>query len=195
MSEIKFKNVHEFKLAIEAGKITTPQFVSIRQYETNQGEIANYLINLGQHYGKSLMADFALLCFLSPEDFDVPSEYESSRPEAYDELYTSMCANVDENKNNHTPASRAQSDLYITITPNIKMHKETGELYLNGFLIRKKVIQPAPPQPPKRSRKKNPVKQAKKFMTSIFKTSKYRTFKVSKITNIKINGNELILEV
>jgi hypothetical protein len=194
--EIKFNNLHELKIAIEASKIEIPQFTSIREYENDYGQVSNYLVNLGQHYGKTLMADFTLLKFLSPEDFSrVPDQYKPYRGDAYNELLTSMRANTDKNKDNHTPASKAQTDAYEFITPNVKVHKVNEQVYITGFIIRKTILQEAPPQPPKRTRKKNPVKQAKKYMQQEFRTSTYRTFKLSKIKSIKINGQELILEL
>ena len=124
MSVIKFNNLQEFLIALEAGKIETPQFVSLRRYKNKNGEVSNYLINLGTHYGKTLQEDLATLNFLTADDFNFPAVAEPLKYDAYDNVHATLTANTDKNKNNHTPASLRNSELYKTITPNIKKHKE-----------------------------------------------------------------------
>ena len=56
--------VQEFKIALQAGQITTPTFVSIRRYRNKQGELSNYLINCGTNYQNAKEADLAFLQFV-----------------------------------------------------------------------------------------------------------------------------------
>ena len=140
--EIKFNNSFEFKIALEAGKITTPKFINLVNYKSKNEEVADHLLNLGVHYGKTLEKDLTRFSFLSIEDFNISDELMPYANEAYNEKLESLQANTDKNRDNHTPASRRNLDLYETITPNIKMHKENGNLYLVGFSVRKTVKVP-----------------------------------------------------
>ena len=138
------------------------------------------------------MEDLVTLQFLSTDDFNFGNDTEAYelRNEAYNILVEKLIKNTDKNVNNRTPASRRNLELYEYITPNIKMHKETGELYLVGMVIRKTVVEPIERKP----KNSKPLTRAKDTITRIYKSGKIRQFFLSKITSIKINGNELIIE-
>jgi hypothetical protein len=188
--DIKFNSINELKAAIEAGKIKTPRFVSFRNYPNKQGEISNYLVNLGVNHKHLLEEDLIVLSFLSTEDFDFPEIAQPYATKAYDELITSLTKNVSDDKEDHTTASKAQLDTYTTVLPNVKVHNETGEVYITGHVIRKTVIQPGEYKPTN----KRPKTIAKDVMRKIFKTSKYRQFILKNIQSMRINGLELIIE-
>jgi hypothetical protein len=188
--EIKFNNAFEFKIALEAGKIETPQFVHLKEYENKQSEISNYLINLGVHYGQTLQRDFAMFNFISLNDYNIPTQLQYVANVAYEEVFDSLQANTDKNRDNHTPASRRNLDMYDFITPNIKMHKRTGELYLVGMIISKKIITPGIYKE-RNSKDKTLVKN---ILTKNFASHKYRQYFLSKITSITINGNKMSVE-
>ena len=187
--EITFKNVEEFKIALEAGKIKTPQFISIRNYENQKHEVSNYLLNLGVHYGRVLQKDLAVFNFMNPSDFVLPERLEYIRNEAYEEALSSLTANTDKNVDNRTPASRRNLENFETVTPNIKVLKRTGEMYLVGMIIRKTLITPGV----YKERKSKDMTIAKAIMTKHFESNNYRMFFLSKITSIKINGVNMVI--
>jgi hypothetical protein len=188
---IKFNNTHEFKVALEAGKIETPRFVNISHYENDNNEIASHLVNLGIHYGKALYDDYVLFSFMSIDDFDIPDELKYIAPKAYSEKINSLRKNSDTNRDNHTMASRRNLEMYETITPNIKRHKETGALYLVGLTVRKKVHTPGV----YRNRKHQDKTKVKMIFDKVLRTSKYRMYHLEKIHSITINGNRMTINV
>jgi hypothetical protein len=188
--EIKFDNINEFKAALEAGKITKPRFVSIRNYQNKNDEVSNYLINLGINYKDLQREDLALLSFLSSEDFNFPTIAQPFANDAYNELIESLIKNIDKDIENHTTMSKAQLDTYTTIAPNVKIHNETEEIYITGYIIRKTIITPGN----YKARNKRPKTIAKDTIRKVFKASQYRQFILKKIGTIRLNGLELIIE-
>lgn len=189
--DITFKTVHELKVAVEAGQIEKPTFISIRNYTNKHGEVSNYLINLGTNYHNAQLTDLAMLQFVTPEAFDIPEDLQEHAQPAYDAILSSARKNASEDKEDRTMMSQAQSDAYDTILPNIKIHKEKETLYLFGMLIRKTVITPGT-YPTVNSR---PLTKAKNIIRKELATGKYRQFFLEGINNIKINGKELIVEL
>ena len=190
MSEIKFNNTDELKVAIELGKIETPRFVSIRHYENKNNEISNYLFNCGVSYKKLLEEDLVIMSFLSPNDFDLNEQEMTVAEQAYNELINSLRKNTSDNIDDHTTMSKAMLNTFEYVAPNIKKHIETGDLYITGLLIKKTVIQ-AGQYPTRNSRLKTIVKNK---MKKIFKTSKYRTFILKNVDTIRLNGKEIIID-
>jgi hypothetical protein len=188
--EFTFNNAEELRAAFEAGKIEHPRFVSIRNYENKQGEIANYLINLGVSYEHLLQEDLIVLSFLSPQDFDFPANVEPHSSDAYDELIKSLEKNVSNDKSEHTKMSQVQSDTYSKLVPNVKYHNETGQIYIVGLLVKKTIIRPGN----YKQVNSRPKTIAKNIMRKTLKSTKYRQFILSNINTMRINGKELILE-
>jgi len=188
--EIKFNNINEFQAALEAGKITTPRFISIKNYGNKYGEVSNYIINLGISHKDLLNRDLIFLSFMSPQDFEMPTIAQQHAQIAYDELIKSLKKNTSNNIEEHTTASVAAIETYTTIAPNVKIHNETGDIYITGYVIRKTVITPG--NYPSRNKRAKTI--AKDSMRKFFRTSKHRQFILKNITNIKLNGKELTIE-
>jgi len=189
---ITFNNIQELKVAYEAGTITTPQFVSIRNYRNQHGEVSNYLINLGVSYKKVVERDLMLMQFVDVNSFEFDSNIpQNVRERAFNELLESLSANSKDSIDQHTNASSSQIELYNKVIQNVKQHIHNEMLYLHGMLIKKTVVTPGEyPQ-----RNKRILTRAKDTIRRVLSTSKYRHFFLSNITNIKINGKELILEL
>lgn len=189
--EITFNNLTELTIAFEAGKIETPQFVSIREYTNKLNETSNYLINLGTNYHNAKLADNALLHFLDADDFEVADEIKPFMNQALEALRDASTKNLSNNIEDHTIMSKAQIDMYETLLPNIKIHKEKEIIYLFGMQIKKTVITPGE----YKTVKSRPLTIAKNAIRKQFATGKYRQFYLSEIKNIKINGKEIIFEM
>ena len=168
--EIKFNNLHEFKTAMEAGKIEKPTFVSIRNYTNKNGETSNYLINLGTDFLNAKLEDIAFLQFVTPESFDMPEDIKPYAEQAHTALLESAIKNASEDVEEHTTMSRTQIELYDYIAPNVKIHKEKEIIYVTGMLVTKKVITEGE-YPTRNSR---PLTKAKNIIRRELRTGKYR---------------------
>ena len=190
--EVKFNNIEEFKAAVEAGKITIPRFVSVRNYTNKNDEVSNYIINLGISHKDLLNRDLTMLNFLSPEDFkeDMPDIAKPHAEVAHAELVTSLTKNVSNNIEDHTTASRAAIETYTQLAPNVKIHNETGDIYITGYMVRKTVITPG--NYPVRNKRAKTI--AKDSIKKLMRSSKYRQFILRNITSIKLNGKEITFE-
>lgn len=169
----------QIKLILEAGKITSPKFVSIKNYRNQKGELSNYLFNLGMKYEDQKQKDLEQLT-----GFDTNGD--TLLEQARLELIDAMVKN--QSDDTRTAQSQAQIDSYIQIAPNVKMHKETGDLYITGFLVKKEVIE-AIEYKAVNSRPLTIAKEkVKKLINSI--TAKYRSMS---FTGITISGSEVRL--
>ncbi len=188
--EIKFNNAFEFLIALEAGKIELPQFVALHNYENKQGAVSNYLLNLGVHYGRTLERDLVMFNFLSINDYDIPANLQYVAQEAYDEVHHSLMSNTDKNIDNHTPMSRIKIEEYDHPSANIKVHKQTGVIYLTGMIVSKKVLV----EGEYKERQSKDKTKVKNILTKNFSSNNYRQFFIHKITSIKINGKHMTIE-
>lgn len=188
--EITFNTLEELQIVLESSKIESPQFISINNYENAQGEISNYIINLGVDYFKKKQEDTIVLSMMTPEYFDFPEELQPLATEAYNKVLLSFKKNSSNDKSNRTTASKAQSDTYKYLCPNIKQHNETGDVYLTGFRVRKTVLVEGEYGEDRRGN----MKKATDIITKHLSTSKYKIFKLEKIRNAKINGKLIISE-
>jgi hypothetical protein len=188
--EIKFNNINEFKAALEAGKITSPRFISIRNYENKAGEISNYILNLGIKHIDLIKRDLVFLNFMNHNDFEMPTIAKAHSEIAYEELIKSLEKNSSNNIEEHTTMSQAMINTFTQIAPNVKIHNETGDIYITGYIIRKTVITPG--NYPTRNKRAKTI--AKDAMRKFFRTSKHRTFILKNITNLRLNGKELVIE-
>lgn len=189
--EIKFNNLQEFKIAVEAGQIEKPTFVSLRNYTNKHGETSNYLINLGTNYQNAKLEDVAFLEFIDTNAFDVAEDLKPHMENAHAALLEAAVKNASEDVAEHTKMSQTQIETYDTIAPNVKIHKEKETLYLTGMLVSKKIVVEGT-YPVVNSR---PLTKAKNVIRRELRTSKYRQFFLSEIGNIKINGKELIVDM
>jgi hypothetical protein len=127
--------MNTIKLLSEAFKVNSPKFVSIRNYRNAEGEIANYLINLGVDYTSQRDKDIEKLTKVSYRDESMNKEI------ARLELLTSMINN--KHDTTRSAGSQAQLDAYHRLHKNIRIHEVKGELYLFGMVVKKEVIKAA----------------------------------------------------
>ena len=86
--------------------------------------------------------------------------------------------------------SQAQIDAYTIVANGIKVHNETGEIYIFGLRTSKTVIEQGV-YPTVNSR---PLTLAKNQLKKDLKSSKFTQYKLSSTSTIKLNGEELIFE-
>jgi hypothetical protein len=157
-------------LAIQA----TPKFIAVKNYRNNEGEVSNYVINIGVDYGKAKQADTEKL--KDAANFAGLEGYSDAARIALLE------ASLKPSKQ-----SKAQSDAYTQLCDNIRMHNETGRLYVNGFKISKTVVD-AIEYPEVNS---SALTIAKNIIRKELKATKFRQFCFDKLVEIRMNGETL----
>jgi hypothetical protein len=86
--------------------------------------------------------------------------------------------------------SNGQIDTYTIVAKGIKVHNETGEIYIFGLRNSKTIIEQGV-YPIVNSRA---LTLAKNQLKKDLKSSKFTQYKLSSTTLIKMNGEELIFE-
>jgi hypothetical protein len=159
---------------------TGVSFVSIKGYTNSYSEVSNNLVNVGASLTNAKVKDIETL-----KNLDVTTLGADSilLEKARVELINSFI-NPNENRSN------GQIDAYTIIAKGIKVHNETGDIYIFGLRTSKTVIEQGV-YPIVNSR---PLTIAKNLLKKDLKSSKFTQYKIGSITTIKLNGEELIFE-
>ncbi len=177
------------KLLAVVSQIKTPSFVRILNYSNakSQGEIANYTINLGISYENAKIMDTEWI--INPlniveVDFGTVKEFAK---QAWGELLEAK-ANPNQATKNR---SAAQSDAYVTVCPNVRVHKEDGRVFIYGLVVSKEVIVKGT-YPNVAS---SAVTIAKNKIRKHFKTENFRQFAFDKLQSVKAKGETIEITV
>ena len=157
---------------------TGVSFVSIKGYKNSFGEVSNNLVNVGASLTNAKAKDITAL-----QSLDVTTLNGDSilLEKARVELINSFI-NPNENR------SQGQIDAYTIVAKGIKVHNETGEIYIFGLRNSKTIIEQGV-YPIVNSRA---LTIAKNQLKKDLKSSKFTQYKLSSTTLIKLNGEELI---
>lgn len=171
---------------IKKALINTPtgvSFCSIKNYVNQEGEKSDYVFNIGVSYENAKKKDIEFL-----NNLDVTTmEWQSAMVDiikAKQELISSLEAPSN-------ARSEAQKDAYTHINGGLKVHNESGVLYVFGMKVSKKVKEAVDYGADTRK----PLTKAKDEIRKLMKSAKYRqfTFTLSGMS-IKASGEELIFE-
>lgn len=160
----------------------SPRFISIRGYENKYGEIAHQTILTGNCYTNVMKKDIEKLENLHYSD----AEYEEERVKMLEKKKRNY-----EGGEKRTKDSQAQIDAYETPFPGVKVHKETGNVFIQGYGIKKQVIQKGD-YPERNKQRKTIIKDQIKKDADLL-SDKYKQFYVNNIEEIKMNGETLVL--
>ena len=108
---------------------------------------------------------------------------------ALEELITSAEKNLSDNMDDRTNQSKAQTEAYIHICPSVKLHKETMNVFVEGFLNNKTVLVEGE-YPVRNKREKTKCKDAIAKHCDL-SMNKYRMYNVGQMESIKMTGNTL----
>ena len=159
---------------------TGVSFVSIKGYTNSYGEVSNNLVNVGASLTNAKAKDIETLQSLNVTELGGDTILlEKARVE----LINSFIA-PNENRSN------GQIDAYTIVAKGIKVHNETGEIYVFGLRTSKTIIEQGV-YPIVNSR---PLTLAKNALKKNLKSSKFTQYKISATSVIKTNGEELIFE-
>jgi hypothetical protein len=153
--------------------------VSIKGYRNSYGEISNNVVNVGASLSNAKNKDIEKLQSLDVTTYGDSILLEKARVELINSF-------IKPNENR----SQGQIDAYTIVAKGIKVHNETGEIYIFGLRKDKKVIEQGV-YPIVNSK---PLTIAKNTLKKNLKSSKFTQFKLSATSVIRTNGEELIFE-
>ena len=191
MSNLKLKKMEATKTTIALQVInslsnalakspTGVSFVSIKGYTNSYGEVSNNLVNVGASLTSAKYSDIETL-----QSLDVTALNGDSilLEKARVELINSFIA-PNENRSN------GQIDAYTIIAKGIKVHNQSGEIYVYGLRKSKTtLVEGVYPQV-----NSKPLTLAKNQLRKELKSSKFTQYKLSATSVIKTNGEEIIFE-
>lgn len=172
--------INTIKKATEKS-ITGVSFVSIRNYTNRYGEISNNLVNVGAKYENAKKKDIEFLENLNISEHQFKSDL-SLIEEARKELIAAFLK-PDKNRSN------GQIEAYTNIVPGVKVHNETGVLYIYGYREKKEIIQKGE-YPTVNSK---PLTIAKDELRKLLRTGKFTQYALEIGNEIRANGDTLEL--
>lgn len=172
-------------------------FVGIRAYTSStSGEVANHVVIANASYGNAVNEDLKKLDNATDADISAISEKWGFSAElirtAIDKLATSFRKN--QNPETQSAQSKGQQDAYITITPSIKLHIESGKVHIFAQHHSKDVLVEGEYKEVN-SRELTLCQNAvKKYFD--FRTTKFRNFIVDKdqLSEVAISGEKIMLK-
>ena len=162
-------------------------FVGIRQYSNDNGEVSDYVVNVGIRHSLVLSRDLTdRLPKIKADQYLLLSEKygENIALQAFNEKQISMEKSLG-GTNVH---AIAQIEAYQHIIPGVKVHIESGDFFIFGYVISKKTHVKGT----YKEVKSRPLTLAKKDIDKAgLKANKYRQFKISfdKLVEIVTGGN------
>jgi len=168
-------------------------FIGITNYNNKFGEISNLNILTGINVTNAKVKDLNTLKNLNRNDLDKISEKDNLDIEvlktALNELITSGEKNLSKDKAEKTTQSLAQADAYIHLTNSVKMHKETTNIFITGFINNKTVLVEGE-YPKVNKRVKTMCKDAIKSYCGL-RMNDYRQYNVGSADKVTITGTTL----
>jgi hypothetical protein len=175
--------------------LKSSSFISINNYLSKTGEIANHTININISVKNAKEIDLNRLKQCNETDLKQIAFNSNLSPEtikiALNELLISAQKNLNTDVNERTNQSITQSDAYINITPAIRLHKNTLALHIFGQTINKKVLVSGNYKQVNSSEKTLAKQAIKKHLD--LRSDKFRDYIIENINNIKINGEVIEL--
>ena len=161
--------------------VTGVSFFSIKNYTNSHGEVSNQLINVGINYENSTALDLIFLENLNLDKTELVFKSDLAiLKEAKAEL---IAAFIKPNENR----SNGQIDAYTTIFSGVKVHNETGKLYVYGYRVNKTVLVKGE----YKTVKSRPLTIAKDELRKLLKTDKFVNFSIELGNEIKANGETI----
>ena len=160
---------------------TGVSFLSIKNYCNKYGEISNQLINIGISYKSQVEKDVEFL-----RNLDVTEHKWKS---AMVDIIKARTTLIESFLKPSEARSNGQKDAYTIISDGIKIHNETGVLYIYGYRVKKEVLQEGS-YPVVNSRKDT---IAKNELRNLLKTNNFVNFAIEIGNEIKANGETLEL--
>ncbi len=178
------------------GNLKGASFIGIRNYANKYGEVADLSVIANVDIKNAKEKDLETLKALTDKDLqDIANETSlplETLQVALTEMIASAEKNLSANMDEHTNQSKAQADAYIHLTPAVKLHKESMNVFVSGFLNNKKVIVEG--EYPKRNKRVKTLCKDAIGKHVDLRMNKYRQYKVGNMDKINITGSTLSFE-
>ena len=159
---------------------TGVSFVHLSNYKSTKNEVSNQLINVGASLQKAKERDMEYLKNLDLKTLDFKGIDSSIVETAKDELLTSL---ITPNQNR----SDGQTNAYTYVGPNMKVHNETGKLYIAAPSVSKTVIV----EGEYKKVNSQPKTIAKRIIQKGMGSAKFKLFVVDEINKIATSGDTI----
>lgn len=173
--------------------LKSASFIGIENYSNKYGEVANVSLLTNIDVTNAKEKDLATLKSLTDDDLKSIARSYTLPVEtievALNELIASAVKNLSTDKSERTNQSKAQADAYIHLTPAVRMHKETMDVFVAGFMNNKTVLVEGE-YPVVNKREKTLCKDAIGKHCDL-RMKKYRQYKVGQMSKINITGSTL----
>lgn len=158
--------------------ITGVSFVSI-VYKNADNEIQKTLINVGVSYENAKLKDIEYL-----KDLDIKTIKSSQNQSTLEQARVALLgALISPSKSR----SQGQINAYDYLNNGLKVHKETGALYVVGMKVKKEVLV----QGEYKADTRKPLTVAKDDIRKTMKSTQYRNYDLSNMGSVKIKGDTL----
>ncbi len=154
---------------------TGVSFFGVNGYENQNGEVSNFVINIGASYQNAKKKDIVYL-----ENLNVSEEYwykinvDEMDLALFEEARIQLLASL---INPNKAQSQAQKDAYTHINSAIKIHNVTDAIYIFGTRVSKHVLVKGD-YSNSRTSNPRPLTKAKNIIRENMKSTKYRQFKI-----------------
>jgi hypothetical protein len=187
---------NELRLLFELAKSKGCKFVNLTYRSSESGELARHTLLFGVDYKQALERD---LKYLERVYKRIGRLNYAQATDEQKLLFTAISELLDSTKNslakydgNELSKAAKEKDIYNTIYPGVKQHKETGAYYL-WALAHKKVVLQAGTTSTKTVNSK-PLTIAKDRVRSKLRSNRYRNFRLDNVAKAAVNGNTLVIE-
>lgn len=162
---------------------TGVSFVRINGYTNSKGEVSNVTINIGVNYTNVKDKDLNYL-----ETVNV-TEIETDNDDVKALLNEAKTVLIEAQKKPSTNRSKGQADAYTRLkgAPQLKVHNETGQIYLEGYQVNKKILV----EGEYKEINSRPLTLAKDLIRKGMRASKIRQYKLNEINSIAISGDTI----
>jgi hypothetical protein len=158
---------------------TKVSFISIKGYKNKFGEEANHLINVGISYQKAKQKDIEFLKQLDINSFESKLD-KALLEQARTELINSFIAP-------EKARSEGQINAYTQIIEGVKVHNDTGVIYIYGYRERKEILTEGT-YPIVNSK---PLTIAKNELRKKLSTGKFTQYSLDEISSVRANKETL----
>lgn len=169
-------------------------FVGIREYKNSKNQIADHVVIANFSYGNAVEKDLKALKGATDEDIMAIAS-KGFTPELVRTAIAKLRDAFIKNQNPETASagSVAQSDAYVPITNSIKLHLESGKIFIYALEVHKHIIAEGEYKPVNSKELTLCQNAVKKHFN--FSTAKYRSFEVNKeqLCGVNIDGEKFSL--
>jgi hypothetical protein len=167
------------------GKGKGAKFANIVYRVKRNNELARYRIILGAHTDKLYQKDIEKLTAL------IPTLTDLVELEAAYAILNSRNESLIVGIGNNSAYTNADTYVQADGIPGVKIHKETGCLYVTGLVEEKTVLEAGEPEKPVKSR---PLTIAKRKIEKTLPSGRFRQLIIKNVSRLACNGDVIEME-